>query len=304
MKQFPITVVIPAYKKTQQLCDNLRHNLPYLHGCEIIVVNDNPNTSIQQEIKEFPGVILIENSTNLGFAGAVNVGIVEAHNEYIFLMNSDVLLKNNSFTKALKHFETNKKLFAVAFAQEEKNGSIVGRNSIRWENGMFMHSGEDSSKSGETAWAEGGSSIFDKQKLISLGAFDTIYSPFYWEDIDVSYRALKQGYTVYFDADILVEHHHESTIGSYFKQNYITSIAFRNQLFFTWKNITDGDLFRQHMTKIVPLIIRYMIKGDWAMVSGFFKALKRVGEVTDKRQSGKKTDTEILNSFQKYYRNI
>ncbi|PJE58197.1 MAG: glycosyltransferase family 2 protein, partial [Candidatus Portnoybacteria bacterium CG10_big_fil_rev_8_21_14_0_10_36_7] len=49
----------------------------------------------------------------------------------------------------------------------------------------------------------------------SLNGFDELYSPFYWEDIDLSYRAWKTGYTVLFDPQVLVEHHHETTIRTF-----------------------------------------------------------------------------------------
>lgn len=266
------------------------------------MVNDNPHESLTQLLKEnkIDNIKLVENSTNLGFAGAVNVGIMEADNDYIFLLNSDVLLKDTSFVHALTRFQEDMHLFAVSFAQEEKNGKLVGKNTMFWERGMIMHAGLSSTESGYTAWAEGGSSIFDKQKVISLGAFDTIYSPFYWEDIDLSYRAWKEGYTVYFDASVVVEHHHESTIGTYFKKQQITETAFRNQLFFIWKNITDANLITQHTIQLPVYLFRYLIKGQFALIFGFFKACRQVLGVTDKRQKSKLSDFYVLELFKNH----
>lgn len=302
MRHHNISVVIPTYKKEKQLLTNLQHNLPFLKGCEVIVVNDNPHASIVQLLKdnELQDVILLENSTNLGFAGAVNTGIMESTKDYIFLLNSDVLLKDTKFINALQRFQEDTQLFAISFAQEEKKGKVVGKNTLFWEQGMIMHSGMQSSESGYTAWAEGGSSIFDKQKLIGLGAFDTIYSPFYWEDIDLSYRAWKEGYTVYFDASILVEHHHESTIGSYFNTYQITETAFRNQLFFIWKNITDSNLTIQHVMRLPIHILKYVVKGEFALVGGFFRACKQMLMATDKRQKSKLSDFYVLELFKNH----
>ena len=42
-----------------------------------------------------------------------------------------------------------------------------------------------------------------------LGGFDGLYDPFYWEDIDLSYRAQKSGYKVIFEPKSIVTHEHE-----------------------------------------------------------------------------------------------
>src|SRR5208337_4097199 len=60
---------------------------------EILVV-DNASTDGSPEMveKEFPEVDLIRSSTNLGFAGANNVGIRKATGSLLALINSDVIL--------------------------------------------------------------------------------------------------------------------------------------------------------------------------------------------------------------------
>ncbi len=54
-----ISVIIPTYKKKEQLIRNLAHNLPFFKECEIIVVNDNPAESIVEDIKQFESLVLI-----------------------------------------------------------------------------------------------------------------------------------------------------------------------------------------------------------------------------------------------------
>jgi GT2 family glycosyltransferase len=60
---------------------------------EIIVV-DNASTegSVEMVKKKFPQVILVENSQNLGFARANNIGIRSSKGRYICLINSDVIV--------------------------------------------------------------------------------------------------------------------------------------------------------------------------------------------------------------------
>jgi GT2 family glycosyltransferase len=290
-----ISVVIPTYKKEDQLIRNLNRNLPFCKSCEVIVVNDFPENSIAKHMTQFPEVQLLENERNLGFSGAVNAGISKAQGDFVVLLNSDVVLKDNSFQRALIHFEKNSNLFAVAFAQKEKDGHIVGKNRIYWQKGFFRHDHASDREFGKTAWAEGGSSIFHREKLIKLDMFDTLYAPFYWEDIDLSYRAWKQGYEVLFDPSIVVEHHHESTIGTYFSKQSIDTIAFRNQLYFIWKNITDLRLRADHTIQLPITLVSSALNNNSAISRGFLQAVHRM--FLPPSLIEKRSDREILKMF-------
>ena len=294
MKTYPISIIIPVFKNFEMFYRYLEINKKYFDGCEVITMNDYPKENITKEIKKIiPDAIVFNNNKNLGFAGNVNRGVLKSTGDYVFLMNSDVVLKDNSFLKALEYFKKDRKLFAVGFAQIEKDGKIVGANRAYFKNGLFNHSPLSSNiyhlKS--NFWAEGGSSIFKKKLFIDLGLLDELFNPFYWEDIDLSYRAWKTGYKILYDPSIKVEHHHESTIGKYFDKRKVLKIAFRNQLIFNWKNLTDKKLILEHLLNFPKLIF----------IPGFFDALIRLPKILQVRKKAVelfvKTDKEILNLF-------
>ncbi|MCX6732206.1 MAG: glycosyltransferase [Candidatus Roizmanbacteria bacterium] len=297
-----ISVVIPHYKGKEKLYSNLKHNLPFFKDCEIIVVNDYTEVSITGEMKQlFPEVVVIENKKNLGFAGAVVVGINHSKSPYVFLLNNDVVLKDDSFKSALTHFQGTPSLFAVSFKQIEKDEKHVGRNKIYWSHGFFRHSKGDPGTHGINGWAEGGSMVFDKKKYEELHGFDTLYSPFYWEDIDLSYRAWKAGYTIHFDSHVLVEHHHESTIATYFQKSKIETIAYRNQFITIWKNISDFQYIAEHIMYLIKNLITYPLKGQLNFVNGFWMALLLLPQIIKKKNQQKKlwkkSDKEIFEKF-------
>ncbi len=296
MKNYPISIIIPVYKNYQMFYQYLKINKKFFSGCQIIIMNDYPLENITQPVKKiYPQAQVFNNKKNLGFAGNVNKGVKKASRKYVFLMNSDIVLKDNSFINSLDHFKKNKKLFAVAFGQIEKNGKIVGANRCYFEKGFIHHSSRDFNKknSSYNFWAEGGASIFRKDLFIKLAMFDELFNPFYWEDIDLSYRAWKSGYQIIFDPKILVEHHHESTIGKYFQQQKILKTAFRNQLFFIWKNLTDKKLILNHLINLP----KYFFK------PGFFEAIIKLVLILKKRKKILKffikNDQDIFQLFEK-----
>ena len=287
-----LTVVIPSYKNKEQLIRNIEHNMRFLKNYPIIIVNDYPADNLSQEFEKYSNVTVLTNTKNLGFGLTVNRGVSEATTPYVFLMNSDVILNDQSFTLAVKALEKDRSLFAVSFAQREKDGKVVGKNSYTWHHGLFFHRGETDNKLGNNGWAEGGSCIVDREIFQKLGGFDPLYAPFYWEDLDLSYRAWKQGYKVIFDPDILVEHHHESTIKKYYQTGYITTISYRNQFIFIWKNITDFHLALQHIFLLVPNMLYYtFIKRDIYFVRGFFQAVRRMGTILSRRKRNQQVST-------------
>lgn len=289
-----ISVIIPTYKNDQFL-SNLQKNMKYLNECEVIVVNDNPDNVIKKN--QLPAnVELIILKKNKGFAGAINEGISLSTGDFICLLNDDVLLQDDSFQKTIAEFKNNPKLFAVSFAQIEKDGNIVGKNILFWKNGFIQHDRASDLQKGETGWAEGGSSIFDAKKMKQLGGMDELYAPFYWEDIDLSYRAKKQGFDVLFDPDIKVIHHHETTIGSQFSKKKITSISYRNQLICIWKNISSVSYIVQHKYYLLKLLVQSIMKGDSTFLKGFFQALFLFPQIVMKRFSISRirSDHEIL----------
>lgn len=266
-----ISVVIPVYKKVDEFIKNLDHNLKHLKKVEVIVVNDDPSASIKDLINKYD-VQLLENNKNLGFAGTIDRGIRAAKHNYVFLLNSDVKLLDSSFQKVIEKFEKNPKLFGVAFAQREKYNLIGGKNKLFWSQGLMQHTKADDLTEGETGWVEGGSSVIRKDIYEKIGGFDTIFSPFYWEDIELSYRAKKHGYVAWFDPSVLVEHHHESTIGSFWSKKAISVIATRNQILCSWKNIKDTRLM-QHMPYVICYMLKTLLKGDTVFSEGLLKAI-------------------------------
>lgn len=288
MKNPQVSVVIPVYKNKELFLKNLRANISFLKGMEVIVVDDASHENIEKSVHEISkDIIVIEQSRNLGFAPTVNNGCNKAHGKYIILLNSDVRLTHSIPKSLLSEFERDEKLFGISFRQKEKDGSFVGKNKIFFAHGFPVHSKATDLTKGLNGWAEGGSCVVSADKFRELGGLREIYKPFYWEDIDLSFRAYSRGWHVLFDSSVVVEHHHESTIRKYYKKAKINSIAYRNQFIFTWTNITDASLWVQHLIQLPIFLVKGIFRGDISALTGFLQALVKIPQLLPLRSDKK-----------------
>lgn len=295
-----ISVIIPTYKNYQQLIKNLTINLPFFKNLQVIIVNDDPKLNLRDKLKQlkhFNKITIIQNKKNLGFSSSINKGVAVAKNRFILLLNDDVELINDNFIEVTKLFQKDRLLFAVGFAQKEHSGNLVGKNVLRWQRGMLIHQPAKDINFGYTGWAEGGAAMIDRDKFIALKGFDSIFNPFYWEDIDLSYRAWQSGYKVIFSPEVIVIHHHGTTIRRQFPATYIRRIAYRNQFLFIWKNIRDLQLILNHWLWL-PINLIINLQSDVQFLFGMISAGFLLPKILfQKKTSIKYSDREILKLF-------
>lgn len=270
-----ISIIIPNYNGEELLKRNLSKVMEAVGDAEIIVVDDASFDGSMEILKSFKEKIkVIKNEKNLGFSSTVNRGVREAKREIVILLNTDVVPERGFLTPLLSHFKDDK-FFAVGCMDKSiEDGKTVlrGRGIGQWKRGFLVHSRGEVDRT-NTLWVSGGSGAFRKSIWEKLGGFNELYNPFYWEDIDLSYRALKSGYKIFFEPRSVVTHEHKKgAIKSSYSNFQIKTIAYRNQFIFVWKNATDLDLQFLHVFWLPYHFIKAFIRKDTAFFKGFFKA--------------------------------
>jgi GT2 family glycosyltransferase len=255
MKTIEVSVVIPNYNGEELLKKNLPSVLDAFRNkenniIEILVVDDaSKDRSVALLKKSFPEVKVIKHKKNRGFSSSVNMGARMSRGNLIVLLNTDVIPSKDFLVNALPHFK-NEKVFAVSLHEK----------GYGWARGFFSdgfinhEQGKESKDVHETFWVNGGSGIFRRSMWMELGGMDEkLLNPFYWEDIDLSYRAAKRGWLLFWEPRAKVVHEHESTMKK-IPQGYKRRIQERNQLIVIWKNLTSSQLFRKHIAGLFKRI--------------------------------------------------
>jgi len=313
-----LSIVIPNYNGEKLLKKNLPKILDaakeYKNGKVEIIITDDPSTDKSAEAiagfiqnitdKDIVGkTISNKNKKESGFAKNVNRGVSVATGDILILLNSDVSPHKDFISPLVAHFD-DEKVFAVGCMDEsiEKGKSVFrGRGIARWKKGFFIHA-KGSIDKDNTLWASGGSSAFRKTYWDKLRGFDILYNPFYWEDIDLSYRALKSGYKVLFEPKSVVVHEHDKgSIRTKYKPSHIKKIAYRNQFIFIWKNITDIKLILSHLFWLPFNFISAIKERDFDFFIGFFNAILRISQIAKSKDRARKlfviSDGQILKNF-------
>jgi GT2 family glycosyltransferase len=305
-----ISIVIPNYNGEKLIKKNLSKVVDCLsksnEDYEIIVVDDGSTDGSIDYLKtkeDILGIKLIVNQKNLGFSSTVNKGVEETSGDIIVLLNTDVVPKEGFLKPVLPHFN-DENVFAVGFLDEsmEKNKKVFrGRGVGGFRKGFLVHRKGEIDKS-NTLWASGGSSAFRKSVWDKLGGLNALYDPFYWEDIDLSYRALKSGYKIIFEKKSVVEHYHEEgSIKQKYSDSFIKAIAYRNQFIFVWVNITDLDFQFLHLIFLPYHFLKALIRGEGEFFVGFFRALILLPKIIQSsfrtQKLFVKTDREVLKEF-------
>ncbi|RJQ27335.1 glycosyltransferase family 2 protein [Candidatus Parcubacteria bacterium] len=289
-----ISIVIPYWNGEEKIKKHLPKVLEFAKANNIleVIASDDASTDGTVDLlkSQFPQVVVVERKVNKGFSSNVNTGVSHSSSDFIFLLNSDAEPEKNTLKFALPHFN-NPQVFSVGF---NTGGSWANGY---FKDGFFWHGQGRGEEAHQTLWASGGSSIFRKSIWDELGGFDTLFDPFYEEDVDLGYRATKRGYINIWEPKALVEHYKEvGVIEANFSKNKVQKIAERNHLIFIWKNITSPKLIAEHHKALAKMLVTH--PKYW---NTFLAAAKQLPEIMRKRKIEKKqakiTDEEIFSLF-------
>jgi GT2 family glycosyltransferase len=179
---------------------------------EIIIIDNGSGDRSGEEVKrQFPGIHLIENGYNLGFAKAVNQGLRVSSGRFLLLLNPDTQLREGAVENLVSFMESHAEA-GVAGAQllngdGSKQNSIanfpslaselLNKSLLRW---LFPNKfpGKEKSYSEpfEVDSVIGACMMVRRDAIEQVGLLDEDYFLFL-EETDLCFRMKKAGWKVY-----------------------------------------------------------------------------------------------------------
>lgn len=272
---------------------------------DIIVVDNGSNTGDINRLRQYINTVntpikitLLFNKKNLGFTGGVNTGIrwADAHNfKYVALLNNDATAKTDWLSKLLtsaKQSSLNGIVTSLMLDEKGEEIDSTGEIYTVWglpyprDRGKLS---DDASPSGYVCGASGGASLYRLSMLRQVGFFDDRFFAYY-EDVDLSLRALLHGWKIFYERSAIVYHHRGETSRKI--NGFTTKQAFRN-LPLLLKNLPTRLLM-----KIAPrFYCAYTLMYLKALFTGRFKpATRGIIESIPLRYSTRKNRRALLSS--------
>ncbi len=257
-----VSIIILNWNGKELLAENLPSVIAasenYQNEVEILVVdNGSADGSVDFVKSNYPQLNVMLLNKNYGFGEGNNFGVKQAKGDVVILLNNDMSVDSKFIGPLVKPFEEDQTVFAVGsqiyFQDKTKRREETGKTFAYWDNGIIRYLHQDVTeldyerKYIPIFWASGGAAAYDRKKFLELGGFNSIYSPAYVEDVDVSYRAKTRGWKNLFSSESIVYHKHRASSEKRFSETDIEILTKRNHLLFIWSNIFSKKMLIEHL---------------------------------------------------------
>lgn len=292
-----ISFIIVNYNGLEDSCElieSIYAHIPTSFGYEIILVDNGSKQDESLYVKEkFPSVITVRSEKNLGFAGGNNHGIKYSSGDYLFLINNDTLLFDDSILKLVDFMDNHSQAAAASpkiyFSGEPKVIQYAGFTSMSRITLRNRSIGRGEVDNGsydfeEQTFATHGAAMVVRREVIDkIGYMPEIYF-LYYEEIDWCMNMKRHGYELWYVPSSSIIHKESRTTGedSPLKRYYMT----RNRLLFARRNMTKGaanlSICYQIFVANLKAVCFSMIKGRIDLIKATLSGMADYYRISDK----------------------
>lgn len=297
-----VSVIIPSWNGYELL----KKNLPFLfdslkhsnYKYEVIVVDDgSSDESVDFLKKNYPEIKLVEQKENLGFSKSCNNAVKKSSYSILYFLNTDVTVTKNFLEYLIPHFLVDN-VFAVGsipLLYSSQEYMVVPEYNFKY--GFLLHKPvkiDINEKYAKAFFVEAGYSAFNKEKFLTLGGFDELYSPCYYEDIDLCYRANKREWISIIEFRSRIKHKGSESINRRYSLFKKKRIFMEKTFIFSWKNIEGKSMILKHLLFLPFAILYFLFSCKIFAVLGFVDALKKLRKILEKRKRIKNGKDRLL----------
>ncbi|AXP79277.1 Chondroitin synthase [Mariniflexile rhizosphaerae] len=280
-------VIIVTYNGMQWIERCIKSVLESAIICEIIIVDNNSSDGTTAFIKtHFPQVILLEQTKNLGFGAANNLGMSYAFNnnaDYVFLLNQDAYLQSDTIGKLIEVHNGNPDygiLSPIHLNGEANKLDKIFSNYIKINDLLFYDAlkGAFSKSIYEVPFVNAAAWLLPKQTLEVIGGFDPIFHH-YAEDDNYCQRVIYHELKIGIVPNCYAQHDRE------FRQKKLNSlynlIQRERYLKYKWANINIEvtEEIEKQKKYLKMLVLRLFFKFQYKKMLYYKKELALINQI-------------------------
>ncbi len=230
----------------------------------------------------FPNINVIENSSNLGYAGGHNIGYKKSKGDFILVINPDVVLATDFIDKLLRAIQKDKTIGAISgkvlrwdFKSRNKTNIIDTTGLKIFKNHRVIERGggmtkDHYNKSEEVFGLSGAVTLFRREALADVTYKNEVWDKIfmnYKEDIDLCFRLRIRGWKIIYIPEAISWHDRLET-GSNEQETFSKSISKRKKKswavnYYSYRNhllLMAKDEFCINLLLYSPWILWYELK--------------------------------------------
>lgn len=218
-----VSIVIPVYGKFDYTYTCLKSISRCSPKCryEIIVVDDCSIDESFEKLKKIKNIKLLRNDKNKGFIDTCNFGAANARGEYLYFLNNDTEILNDTIDALMATFTNNADVGLVGSKLLYPDGTLQEAGGIIWKDGSGWNYGRYQDRNRpefeymrSVDYCSGASIMITKKLFDELGGFDTRYRPAYYEDVDLAFKVRQKGLCVLYQPKSVVIHYEGISSGT------------------------------------------------------------------------------------------
>jgi GT2 family glycosyltransferase len=271
-----VSIVIVSFHSAGHIARCLRS----VRGAGEVVVVDNASTDETCAVvtREAPGVKLIRNDRNRGFAAAVNQGIAATGNPFVLLLNPDAVL-NNSLQPLVDQC-LSPEVGAAGGKLVDGNGQSQAGFNVRtfptpmallfeillvnrlWPrnpvNRRYRCLDADLEQLGDVDQPAGAFLMVRRDVLSQVQGLDESFYPIWFEDVDLCLRIRDAGYRIRYVPNCIARHAGGHSVNSVsVEERYLA--WYGNLLRFNYKHFSKGIHRCLHIILLMGLRLRWFV---------------------------------------------
>lgn len=258
----------------------ISQSIPRNHYEVIVVDNASSDGSAEYVKQNYPDVMLIQNTTDRGFAGGNNDAFNIGRGRYFALLNNDALADYHWLESIKCEFENHPNTGIISskiFIWDRENPAFEDSNALDviwpkvdpWTGSAFQLVEERPRH--KVDYAMGAAMAVRKSVYSRIGGFDEGYFA-YFEDTDLSARAIRAGFDIIYVPAAKVWH--RGSAANRAIPNFIFRMMVRNRIRFVLKNFDTGYLISFTILYVLEITAKVALLALWDLFV-FFKKLSQ-----------------------------
>ena len=270
-----------------------------------IIVADNASTddSVAFLASRYPGIRIIRNLTNGGFARGYNEALKQVSAEYYILLNSDIEVTENWIRPVIELMDKDPEIGACqpkirSYLEPKKfeyagaAGGFIDKYGYPFCRGrLFLSIEEDHGQYDdqiEIFWATGACMFVRAKVFHEYGGLDEDFFA-HMEEIDFCWRLKNAGYKIMYCPSSTVFHIGGGTLPKIsWRKTYLN---FRNNFYLLYKNLPSNRLVRVFTVRLImdgiaafKFLVQAGFKDFWAVSKAHFSFYQNFQKTKNKRK--------------------